>query len=74
MKKLVIETTKGTKTYHLTPDAHGYDVYRVSSGFLSDSRKYVGHGSSLENAIAVARMDCGESVIRGTKLKDRRGP
>lgn len=70
MKKLVIETNKGTKTFQLTPDARGYDVYRVTSGFLSDTRKYVGHGSSLENAVAIARMEVGESVIRSTKLKD----
>jgi hypothetical protein len=70
MKKLIIETSKGTKTYQLSPDARGFDVYRVTTGFLSDSRKYVGHGSSLENAVAIARMDVGESIIRGTKLKD----
>jgi len=70
MKKLVIETTKGTKTFQLSPNARGYDVYRVTSGFLSDTRKYVGHGSSLENAVAIARMEVGESVIRSTKLKD----
>lgn len=70
MKKLVIETSKGTKTYQLKPASKGYDVYRVTSGFLSDSHKYVGHGSSLENAVSIARMDVGESLIRGTRLKD----
>jgi hypothetical protein len=68
-KTLVIETTKGTKTYSLAPVRHGYDVYRVQSGFFSSSRKLVGHGSGVENAILMARFDAGDSIVKSTKLR-----
>jgi hypothetical protein len=67
MKTLVITTNKGlTKTYVMTPTSQGYNVQKVT-GFLG-SKTLVGHGSSLENAFQVARMDCGDSGVRSTKL------
>jgi hypothetical protein len=68
MKTLVITTNKGlTKTYTLTPSSQGYDVQKVTGYF--GSKTLVGHGSSLENAVQVARMDCGDSGVRSTKLR-----
>lgn len=36
-KTLTVETTKGTKTYTLSPTSQGFEVYRVESGFFSMS-------------------------------------
>ena len=69
MKTLIVETTKGTKTYSLSPASQGYDVYRVESGFFSSSKRNVGHGSSLENAILIARLDAGDTIVKSTKLR-----
>jgi hypothetical protein len=68
MKKLVIETAKGTRNYTLNPASQGYDVYRVESGFFSSSKKLVGHGSNIENAVLVARVDAGDSTVKSTRL------
>jgi hypothetical protein len=68
-KTLIVETTKGTKTYSLSPDGQGYDVHRVESGFFSSAKKYVGHGSSVENAILTARLDAGDSIVKSTRLR-----
>jgi len=68
MKTLVITTNKGlTKTYSLSPTSQGFDVLKIG-GFFG-SKTLVGHGSSLENAVQVARMDCGDSGVRSTKLR-----
>jgi hypothetical protein len=67
-KTLTVETTKGTKTYSLTPAAHGFEVHRLKHGFFSCSREYIGHGSNAENAILIARLDAGDSSVRSTKL------
>jgi hypothetical protein len=68
MKTLVITTNKGaTRTYSLTPTSQGYDVQKVT-GFFG-SKTLIGHGSSLENAVQVARLDCGDSIVRSTKLR-----
>ena len=68
-KTLTVETTKGTKTYALSPTSQGFDVYRVAAGFFSSSKRNVGHGSNLENAILVARLDAGDSIVRSTRLR-----
>jgi hypothetical protein len=68
-KTLTVETTKGTKTYSLSPTSQGFDVYRVVSGFFSSSKRDVGHGSNLENAILIARLDAGDSIVRSTRLR-----
>jgi hypothetical protein len=68
-KTLTVETTKGTKTYPLAPSAHGYEVYPVECGFFSSSKRNVGHGSSLENAILIARLDAGDSIVKSTRLR-----
>jgi hypothetical protein len=68
MKKLEIQTTKGTRNYSLSPTSQGFEVYRLESGFFTSSRKFVGHGSNVENAILVARMDAGDSIVKSTKL------
>jgi hypothetical protein len=68
-KTLIVETTKGTKTYSLAPGARGCDVYRVQSGFFSSTRRNVGHGSGLENAILIARLDAGDSTVKSTGLR-----
>jgi len=67
MKTLTVETNKGTKTYTLSPASQGFDVYRVE-GFFG-SKRNVGHGSSLENAILIARLDAGDSTVKSTKLR-----
>ena len=70
-KTLVIETTKGTRHYVLEPDSrHGYTISRVTHGFFGSSTKHVGHGSSVENAVMVARLDAGDSTIKSTRLRD----
>lgn len=46
-KTLTVETTKGTKTYNLSPTSQGFDVYRVE-GFFG-SKRNVGHGSNVES-------------------------
>jgi hypothetical protein len=69
MKTLTVETTRGTKTYSLSLSSRGYDVYRVESGFFTSSKRNVGHGSSLENAILIARLDAGDSTVKSTKLR-----
>ena len=66
-KTLTVETTKGTKTYTLSPTSQGFDVYRVE-GFFG-SKRNVGHGSSLENAVLIARLDAGDSTVKHTKLR-----
>ena len=66
-KTLTVETTKGTKTYTLSPTSQGFDVYRVEGIF--GSKRNVGHGSNLENAILIARMDAGDSIVRSTRLR-----
>jgi hypothetical protein len=68
-KTLAVATTKGTKTYSLVPDGRGFNVYRVESGFFSSSRRDVGHGSNLENAILIARLDAGDSIVKSTRLR-----
>lgn len=68
-KTLTVETTKGTKTYTLSPTSQGFDVYRVQSGFFSSSKQNVGHGSSLENAVLIARIDAGDSIVKSTRLR-----
>jgi hypothetical protein len=70
MKTLVIETTKGTRTYALSPKDGGFNVHKSSGGFFGASRKLVGHGSSLENAVFIARLDAGDSTVRSTRLKN----
>jgi hypothetical protein len=67
-KTLTVDTTKGTKTYTLSPTSQGFDVYRVGSGLFS-SKRNVGHGSNLENAILIARLDAGDSIVRSTRLR-----
>jgi hypothetical protein len=69
-KTLTVETTKGIKTYCLSPASQGFEVHRVESGFFSSARKYVGHGSSAENAILIARLDAGDSTVKSTRLRD----
>ena len=69
MKTLTVETSKGTKTYSLSPTSQGFDVYRVSSGFFSSSQKLVGHGGNLENAVLIARVDAGDSIVKSTRLR-----
>ncbi len=66
-KTLTVETTKGTKTYTLSPTSQGFDVCRVE-GFFG-SKRNVGHGSNVENAILIARLDAGDSIVRSTKLR-----
>ena len=68
-KTLIVETTKGTKTYTLSPTSQGFDVYLVESRFFSSSKRNVGHGSSLENAILIARLDAGDSTVKSTRLR-----
>jgi hypothetical protein len=68
-KTLTVETTKGTKTYTLSPGDQGFEVYRIVSGFFSSSKKCVGHGSSVENAILIARLDAGDSTVKATRLR-----
>jgi hypothetical protein len=68
-KTLTIETTKGTRNYSLSPTSHGFEVHRVGSGFFCSSRKYVGHGSNVENAILIARLDAGDSTVKSSKLR-----
>jgi len=68
MKKLVIQTSNGTRNYSLFPTSQGYDVYRVVPGFFSSSKRLVGHGSNTENAILVARTDAGDSTVKSTRL------
>jgi hypothetical protein len=68
-KTLTVETTKGTKTYSLSPNGQGFEVYRVESGFFSSSKRNVGHGSSLENAVLIARLDAGDSIVKSTRLR-----
>jgi hypothetical protein len=68
MKKLVIETTRGEKNYSLSPASQGYDVYRVVPGFFSSSKRLVGHGGNVENAILIARLDAGDSTVKSTRL------
>ena len=67
-KTLTVETTKGTKTYTLSPTSQGFDVYRVQ-GFFG-SKRNVGHGSNLENAILIARLEAGDSIVKSTRLRD----
>jgi hypothetical protein len=67
MKTLTVETSKGTKTYTLSQTPQGYDVQKVT-GFFG-SKKLVGHGSNVENAVLVARVDAGDSIVRSTKLR-----
>lgn len=66
-KTLIVETTKGTKTYSLSPTAQGYNVYRAGSGLFG--KTCVGHGSSVENAVLIARIDAGDSTVKSTKLR-----
>ena len=68
-KILIVETTRGTKTYSLSPGAQGFEVYRLESGFLTSSKRNVGHGSSLENAVLIARLDAGDSTVKLTRLR-----
>jgi len=67
-KTLIVETTKSTKTYSLTPNTQGFDVYKPV-GFFGGSKKFVGHGSSLENAVLIARLDAGDSIVKSTRLR-----
>jgi hypothetical protein len=66
-KTLIVETTKGAKNYVLAPNSQGFDVQKVT-GFFG-SKKLVGHGSSLENAVLIARLDAGDSTVKATKLR-----
>ena len=66
-KTLTVETTKGTKTYTLSPTSQGFDVHRVE-GFFG-SKRNVGHGSNTENAILIARLDAGDSTVKSTRLR-----
>lgn len=68
-KTLIIETTNGTKTYSLLPDGRGFEVHRLEPGFFSSSKKYAGHGSSLENAILIARVHAGDSTVKSSRLR-----
>ena len=67
LKKLTVETSKGVKNYVLTPSSQGYDVQLIT-GFFGGSKKTVGHGSSVENAVLIARLDAGDSIVKSTKL------
>jgi len=67
MKTLTVETTKGTRTYTLSPTSRGFDVHRVE-GFFG-SKRSVGHGSNLENAMLIARLDAGDSTVKSTRLR-----
>lgn len=67
MKKLEINTTNGTKNYQLTPRDGGFNILRTA-GFFGGS-KLIGHGSSLQNAIFLARLDAGDTTVRSVKLK-----
>ncbi|MCX6923689.1 MAG: hypothetical protein NT154_10855 [Verrucomicrobia bacterium] len=68
-KTLTVETTNETKTYSLSPGGQGFEVHRIRSGFFSPSRTYVGHGSNVENAILIARLDAGDSTVKSTRLR-----
>jgi hypothetical protein len=69
MKTLTVETSKGTKTYSLTPTSQGYDIHRVSGGFFGSSKTFIGHGGSVENAVLIARCDAGDSIVKSTRLR-----
>ncbi len=70
-KTLIIETTKGTRHYKLVADSrHGYEVSRVTHGIFGSSSKSIGHGSSVENAVMIARLDAGDSTVKSTRLRD----
>ena len=71
-KRLILITTKGTKTYHLVPDGHGLNIYRITSGFFTDTKDLIGHGSDLNNAVQGARMDAeaGDSRIKSSEMRD----
>ena len=69
-KQLTVETTKGTKHYRLNEDAKGgFSVYRVYPGFFGSSTRRIGHGSSIENSVLVARLDAGDSTVTATRLR-----
>lgn len=69
MKTLQVQTRSGTKTYYLQPSSQGYDVFRVTPGFFSSGKKFIGHGGNIENAILVARVDAGDATVTSTRLR-----
>ena len=70
-KSLTVTTTKGAqKVYSITSagSGPGYNVHRMEPGLFGSTRRFIGHGGSLPNAVLIARMDVGENLVKSTKL------
>jgi hypothetical protein len=68
MKKLLIKTNTGEKTYSLPPSGGGFDVHRTKASLFGSSKTFVGHGGSLSDAVLVARVDADDSTVKSVKL------
>ena len=69
-KTVTIHTRQKKTTFRLKSDGKGFNVYRVEYGVFSDSEKRIGHGSNLENAIAIARAEIGEGSITAVDIRN----